>query len=217
MNKTMTMNNSQMNAENRKVKLLSARGLTVMSLLSAISFLLMFFEIPLWFAPSFYEIDLSELPVLIGAFTLGPLAGVIIEFLKILLNLALRGTDSAFVGEFANFILGCSLVVPSAILYHRKKTKKAAMFGLFVGTIAFVVAGCLLNAYLLLPTYAKLFGMPIDSLVAMGTAVNANITSLWTFIVLAVAPFNLIKGVLVSVVTISLYKGVSPIIKGFHD
>jgi riboflavin transporter FmnP len=219
MNTSKAMNvkgSTQFNTGIGKVKLLSARGITVISLLSAISFVLMFFEIPLWFAPNFYKIDLSELPVLIGAFTLGPVAGVFIELIKILLKALIKGTESVYVGEVANFILGCSLVVPSALIYHIKRTKKSAIAGLVVGTIVFIVTGCLLNAYLLLPTYAKLFNMPIDSLVAMGTAVNPNITSLTSFVLLAVAPFNLIKGVLVSVFTVLIYKGVSPIIKGYH-
>lgn len=210
-----TISKAQVHGSN-KVRLLSARGITVIALLSAISVILMLFEIPLWFAPSFYKIDFSEVPVLIGAFTLGPVAGVIIELVKILLNLLIEGTDSAFVGEFANFIFGCSFVIPSALIYHSSRTKKSAVIGLGVGTLAFIAAGSLLNAYLLLPTYAKLFGMPIDSLVAMGTAVNPQITSLTTFVFFAVAPFNLIKGVLVSLITILLYKKVSPVIKGFH-
>ena len=94
-----------------------------MAMLSAISVILMLFEIPLWFAPSFYEIDFSEVPVLIGAFALGPLAGVVIELLKILLNLAINGTMTMFVGEFANFLIGIAFVVPAAIIYQRKKTK----------------------------------------------------------------------------------------------
>lgn len=202
--------------DNKKVSLLSARGLTAISLLSALSIILMLFEIPLWFAPSFYKIDFSEVPVLIGAFALGPVAGVLIELLKILLNLIVNGTETAFVGEIANFIVGCSLVVPSAIIYHFKRTKKSALFGMALGTVVFVVAGCILNAYLLLPTYAGLFHMPIDALVAMGTAINPGIDSMFTFVLFAVAPFNLVKGVAVSIITAFLYKYVSPIIKGYH-
>ncbi len=209
-----TVSNAQ--ERNRKVKLLSIRGITVISLLAALSVILMIFEIPLWFAPSFYKIDFSEVPVLIGAFTLGPIAGVLIELIKILLNLLIDGPDAMFIGEFANFVLGCSLVVPSALIYGKSKTKKSAAIGLSVGTIIFIIFGCLLNAYLLLPTYAVLYGMPIDSLVAMGTVVNPGINSLSTFVLFAVAPFNLIKGVLVSIITMLLYKRVSPIIKGFH-
>jgi riboflavin transporter FmnP len=211
-----TMSYSMDNVLNKKVKLLSARGLTVISLLSALSIILMLFEVPLWFAPAFYKIDFSEVPVLIGAFTLGPVAGILIELVKILLNLLINGTETAFIGEIANFILGCSLVVPSAYIYHMSRTKKSAIIGLGIGTLAFIAVGCILNAYVLLPTYAKIYGMELDKLVAMGTAVNPGINNLSTFILLAVAPFNLIKGVIVSVITTLLYKKVSPIIKGFH-
>jgi riboflavin transporter len=213
------MNNvsyAKQEVSNKKVNLLSARGITVTSLLSAIAVVLMLLEVPLWFTPSFYKIDFSEVPVLIGAFALGPIAGMVIELIKILIYLFIYGSSSAFVGEVANYILGCSLVVPAAIIYHMGRSKKSALIGMIIGTVSFVTAGCLLNAYLLLPTYATLFQMPIDSLVAMGTAVNPSINSLTTFIFYAVAPFNLIKGVAVSLITILLYKKVSRIIKEFH-
>ncbi len=216
MNQTGIMHKNQGFEDLRKVKVLSARGITVIALLSALATVLMFIEIPLPFAPSFYKIDFSEVPVLIGTFALGPMAGVLIELIKNLLHIVVKGSDSAFVGELANFILGCSLVIPASLIYLRTKTKKSAIAGLVVGTICFVIAGCLLNAYLLLPVYATMYHMPINALVAMGTAVNPNITSLTGFVFMAVAPFNLLKGVLVSVVTILLYKQVSPIIKGFH-
>jgi riboflavin transporter FmnP len=202
--------------EAKKVKLLSARGLTAMALLSALATVLMLFDIPLGFLPYFYQVDFSEVPVLIGAFALGPVAGIVIEFLKILLNLLLEGSDTAAIGEFSNFLLGCFLVVPAAAIYYRKRSRKYAILGMGVGTIAFIIAGCLLNAYLLLPTYSKIYGMPIDNLIAVGTKVNPNINGMFTFILFAVAPFNLIKGVAVSIVTILIYKYISPIIKGYH-
>jgi riboflavin transporter FmnP len=205
-----------MSVSDKKVKLLSTRGLTVMSLLSALSIVLMLFEVPLWFAPSFYKIDFSEVPVLIGAFALGPVAGIVIEVVKILLNLLINGTETAFVGEFANLILGCALVVPSAIIYHIGRTKKSAVIGMLTGTFVFVVTGCLLNAYLLLPFYATLFGMPMEALIGFGTEVNPSINSMATFVIYAVAPFNLIKGIAVSVITALLYKHVSQVIKGYH-
>lgn len=198
------------------VGLLSIRGITAIAMLSAIAILLMLFDIPLWFAPSFYEIDLSEVPVLIGAFALGPVAGIVIEFVKILLNLLVNGTMTAFVGEFANFLIGCSLVVPAAIIYHRGKSKNSALLGLIIGTICMVAVGSLLNAYLLLPVYAKAFNMPIEALVGMGSAVNPSINSISTFILLAVVPFNLLKGIIVSAITMVLYKRVSRVIKEFH-
>ena len=189
------------------------RMMAQMGMLSAIAVVLMLFEIPLPFAPSFYEIDFSEVPVLIGCFTMGPLAGAIIELLKILLNFAINGTATAGVGEVANFLIGCAFVIPAAVIYKKKRTRTGAIIGMVTGTLFMTFIGCFLNAFVLLPTYAKAFGMPIDTLVGMGTAVNSHITSLTTFVIFAVAPFNLLKGFLVSLIVFLIYKKISPILK----
>ena len=189
------------------------RMMAQMGMLSAIAVVLMLFEIPLPFAPSFYEIDFSEVPVLIGCFTMGPLAGAIIELLKILLNFAINGTATAGVGEVANFLIGCAFVIPAAVIYKKKRTRTGAIIGMVTGTLFMTFIGCFLNAFVLLPTYAKAFGMPIDVLVGMGTAVNSHITSLTTFVIFAVAPFNLLKGFLVSLIVFLIYKKISPILK----
>lgn len=196
----------------KKSSVFSAKGIAQIGILSAIATVLMFIEIPLWFAPSFYKIDVSEIPVLIGSFALGPFAGVIMELIKNLLHLIIKGTVTGGIGELANFLFGCAMVVPSAILYQRQKSKKSAMIGLAVGTVCMILAGCLMNYYVLLPVYASAFHMPIDALVQMGTAVNPSINSLWALIFLAVAPFNMLKGILVSMLTLVLYKHVSPIL-----
>jgi len=197
----------------KKDSVFTIRSLTIMAMLAAIAFVLMFFEIPLWFAPYFYELDFSEVPVLIGAFALGPIAGVVIELVKILLNIVIRGTDTAGIGELANFLIGCSLVVPSVLIYQKKKSKKAAVIGLASGTIFMVVIGSVLNAYVLLPVFAYFYGAPLESLIEIGTKVNPSITNLSTFVLYAVAPFNLLKGIVVSIITILLYKRLSIIIK----
>ncbi|WP_122641804.1 ECF transporter S component [Luxibacter massiliensis] len=189
------------------------RTVVQIGMLSAIAIVLMLFEIPLPFAPAFYEIDFSEVPVLIGCFVMGPLAGAAIELVKILLNLVINGTITAGVGETANFLIGCALCVPAGIIYRRNKTRKGAIIGMAAGTVVMTILGCLLNAYILLPVYATAFGMPIDSLVEMGTALNKNITSLSTFVIFAVAPFNLLKGVLVSSIVFLIYKKISPIFR----
>ena len=190
------------------------RYMVQVAMLAAAATVLMFFDIPLPFAPSFYKIDLSEVPVLIGAFAMGPLAGAAIELIKVLLNMVMKGTTTAGVGELANFLIGCAFVMPAAWIYKVQKTKKNAMIGMAVGTVFMATVGGLLNAYVLLPAYATAFGMPIDALVAMGTAVNKAITSLSTFVLFAVVPFNLLKGVIVSIVTMLLYKHISRLLKG---
>jgi len=140
--------------------------------LSAIAVIVMLFEIPLWFAPSFYKIDLSEVVVLIGAFALGPVAGTMIELIKVLLNLVFNGTITGGIGEAANFVIGCSFIIPAAIIYKKHKTIKGAIIGLIIGIISMTVIGSLLNYVLLLPLYAKIFFMPIDKLVEFGTIIN---------------------------------------------
>lgn len=201
---------------NTKSKI-KVRTIAQIGMLSAIAIVLMLFEIPLPFAPSFYEIDFSEVPVLIGCFTMGPLAGAVIELVKILLNLLINGTITGGVGEAANFLIGCALCVPAGIIYRRNRTRKGAIIGMAAGTAFMTVIGCFLNAYILLPVYAKVFEMPLDALVGMGTAINPRITSLSGFVAFAVAPFNLLKGVLVSVVVFLIYKKISPIFKMNHE
>jgi len=190
------------------------RKMVQIGVLSAIAVVLMLFEIPLPFAPAFYEIDFSEVPVMIGAFAMGPMAAIIIEFMKILLNFAINGTATAGVGEIANFLIGIAFVLPAALIYRREKSRRAATMGMAIGSLFMTVVGCVLNAYVLLPVYAKAFSMPIEGLVAMGTAVNKGIDSILTFVIFAVAPFNLLKGVLVSVIVFLIYKKISVILKG---
>lgn len=192
----------------------SVRTLVQIGMLGAVSVILMMFEIPLWFAPSFYKMDLSEVPVLIGSFAMGPAAGALIELVKIVLHLLFKGTTTAGVGDFANFLIGCALIVPAGIIYGRKKSRKSAVIGMAVGGIFMIIAGCFLNAFVLLPVYGKAFGMPMEGLIGMGTAVNPAITNLAGFAILAVAPFNLLKAAAVSVITMLLYKHISPILKG---
>lgn len=192
---------------------LGVKAIVSIGMLGAISVVLMLFEIPLPFAPSFYEIDFSEVPVLVGCFAMGPFAGALIELVKILLNFVLTGTQTAGVGEIANFIVGCALCVPAGLVYRRNRTRKNALIGMAAGTVTMTVLGCLINAFVLLPTYAAAFGMPLDALVSMGTAVNSHITNVTTFVLFAVAPFNLLKGILVSVIVFLIYKKISPIFR----
>ena len=191
------------------------RTLAQIAMLGAVATGLMLFEFPLPFiAPPFYELDFSEVPILVGAFAMGPLAGVAIEAIKILLNFVINGTITAGVGEFANFILGCAFLLPASLIYRQKKTKKRAIIGMALGTVIMTVAGCVMNAFVLLPAYGAAFGMPVDAFVQMGTAINKSINSLFTFAVLAVGPFNLIKGILDSVIVMLIYKRIRVILKG---
>ena len=197
-------------------RIMTTRKIAMIGMLSAIAGILMMVEFPLPFAPSFYELDFSELPVLIGAFAFGPLAGVMIEFCKIMIHLLLHGTNTAFVGDLANFVIGCSFVLPASFIYLFRKSKKNALLACIAGTLVMTCAGTWLNAVYLLPKYAQMFGMPLDQLVAMGTAVNPKINGVGTFVILAVAPFNILKGTLISAASMLIYKKISPLLKTGH-
>ncbi len=192
---------------------LTTRKVIIIGLFAAISTVLMLFEIPVFFAPSFYKIDLSDIPAVIGAFAFGPMTGVMIEFIKILLNLVINGTTTAFVGELANFVVGCSYVLPASIIYLFKKNRKTAMIACGVGTLVITIVGSSLNAFYLLPAFAALYGMPLDALIEMGTAVNPAINNVFTFVLFAVAPLNLLKGAIITAITVVVYKKLSPILK----
>lgn len=196
-----------------KERILSTRKIAVIGMFSAIAAVLMVLEFPLPFAPSFYGMDFSELPALIGTFAFGPVAGVLIEFCKIVLKILFKPTSTAFVGELANFAVGCSFLLPASCVYLFHKTKKSALIGSIAGTLCMTVFGTAFNAVYLLPKFAQLFGMPLDAIIGMGTAVNPAIDSITTLVVFAVAPLNLLKGGLVSVITMLIYKKISPIIK----
>lgn len=194
-----------------------ARRISIIAVCSAIATVLHILDFPLPFlAPGFYKLDFSELPVMLCGFYLGPSAAVLCEAVKILLKLLLKGTSTAFVGDFANFVIGCSLVLPAAIIYHIRKTRSVAVVGLVAGTLIMTVFGSAFNGIYLLPKFAELYGMPLDSIIAAGAAINGGISSVSTFVLLAVAPLNLIKGAAISVLTLLLYKRIARPLFGLH-
>lgn len=196
-------------ATKRKV---NVRYLTKTSVLSVLAFLIMFIEVPLWFAPPFLKVDFSDIPALIGAFALGPMTGVVIELIKNILHIALKGTTTVGVGELANFIVGSVFVFTASSIYHRNKNMKNAVIGLISGTLAMTVIAAFANYFFLLPFYAKLYGAPLESFVEMGAAVNRFVTNVKTLVIFAISPFNIVKGIMISVVTIPLYKRISPLL-----
>ena len=198
-------------SKNRKA-LSDTHYITYVAIFSCMAGVLMLLEIPLFFAPSFYKMDLSELPILICTFYLGPVAGVISELLKVLIKLMLKGTTTAFVGDFANFAVGCSFVLPASVLYHARPSRRSALLGLIAGTLVMTVFGSAFNAIYLLPKFAQLFGIPLNVIIGMGSAVNSAINSVSTLVLFAVVPFNLLKGLVVSLLTFLLYKRISPIL-----
>ena len=165
--------------------------------LGAISFVLYFIlEFPLLPGAPFLKFDFSDIAALIGSFAMGPVAGIIIEFLKNILHLMLKANEGSPVGELANFIVGCALIIPAAIIYKKNKTRKGALIGMLVGIVSIAVFAALFNYFVFIPLYAP-------ALLESGAA---------SFIMSIIVPFNIIKGAIVCVVTFILYKYISPLL-----
>ena len=188
------------------------RYIARVAVLTAIAAVLMLLEFPLWFAPGFYKLDLSEAVILMGGFALGPGAAILIEFLKNLINILLNGTETAYIGELANFITGCSFVVPAALIYKYHKNKKGALISMVVGSLSLMMIGSLLNYFVLIPAFSQFYNLPIENIISMGAAVNPLVSDLKSLVVCAVAPFNLVKGIVCSTLAMLLYKRVSKIL-----
>lgn len=191
-------------------KVSPARRVSIVGMCSAIATILYIMDFPVPFlAPPFYKLDFSEIPVLLCGFFLGPSSGVICLAIKVLLKLLIKSTDTAFVGDLANFVVGCTFILPALVIYHLRKSRKSAMVGLTVGTITMAVFGSAFNAIYLIPKFSQLYGIPLEAIVAMGSAIHASIDSVYSLAALCVVPLNLLKGSVVSVLTLLLYKHVA--------
>ena len=197
-----------------KKNYLNTRRIAIIAIMSAIAALLMVFDFPVSFvAPSFYKMDLSDLPCLIGSFSMGPLAGVIIELLKVLIKLIIKPTSTAFVGEISNFLGGVALCVPASIIYKNKHNKDGAIKGLIIGGLSMVIITGILNYTFIIPSYVKLFGMPLEAIIDAGKAIFPIIKDKFTFVLLCTLPFNLLKAIVVCFVAFFLYKRISNYLK----
>lgn len=190
-----------------KKKTLSVQYLTRIAVLTALSSILFMISIPI---VAFYSLDLSNLPVLLGAFSMGPVAGLIILGLKSLIGCLTSST--MYVGELADFIMGAAFVLPAALIYQRNKSRKGALIGMIAGTVALILAGCLTNAYLLIPFYMKAFGMPMEAIIGMCAQALPFVDTELKVILFVTAPFNLLKGVVLCVLTYMIYKPLSPLL-----
>ena len=190
-----------------KKKTLSVQYLTRIAVLTALSSILYMISIPI---VAFYSLDLSNLPVLLGAFSMGPVAGLIILGLKSLIGCLTSST--MYVGELADFIMGAAFVLPAALIYQRNKSRKGALIGMITGTVALILAGCLTNAYLLIPFYMKAFGMPMEAIIGMCAQALPFVDTELKVILFVTAPFNLLKGVVLCILPYMIYKPLSPLL-----
>ena len=185
------------------------------AMLVAISFVLTFFSFPIPGFPPFLKLDISSLPVMIGSFALGPIAGVLIAALKSLLDL-LFGSNSAGVGQLADFMITASFALTAGVIYRFNKSKKGALIASVASIFTITIVGAFANYFILLPFYAKVY-MPMDTILAVCQKINPNITSVGAYIFYAAVPFNLLKGAIIAALTFLLYKRISNLINKFSN
>lgn len=193
----------------KRKNLLTTRELSTIAILAAIAAVLFMIEIPVVL---FYKLDLSSLPVLLGAFAMGPLPGTLILLVKALLGLL--HTTSQGVGELADFIMGFAMLFPASLIYRKLKSRKGAILGMVIGAIIATIVGILTNVYLMIPFYGAAYGMPVEAIVGMGQAIVPAVDSVWKFVLLITGPFNVLKWAVISVLTALIYKPLSPILHG---
>lgn len=192
------------------VKASKLRTITGIAVLSAIAFILAYFEFPVPLSPSFARMDISDLPALIGAFAYGPLAGVLIELVKNALQLT--STATAGVGELANFIMGGVFVFVAGLIYRKNKNKKTALIACLIASLAMGVTAAVVNYFVLLPAFEAF--MPLSELIASFGEFMPFIKTKLDVVLFNALPFNLLKGLAISAVTMLIYKKLSPILKG---
>ncbi|MBR5136761.1 MAG: ECF transporter S component [Clostridia bacterium] len=184
----------------------SIRKIAYIGVLSALAAVAMVIKFPVPWAPAFYKMEFSEVICLIGGFILGAPAAIAIEFVKIMVNFLLDGTTTAGIGEISNFLMGCSFVVPATIIFRRKRTIQSAIAGVAIGTGSLIFVSCVLNYFLLIPTYAKVFGIPMSVIIGMGSAIFSSVDGLLSFVLTCVLTFNFSKGVISAILGVLLFK-----------
>ena len=181
--------------------------MTRCGILAAMAVILYYIEIPV---VAFYKLDLSTLPAILAGFAMGPLPGVAVVVIKNLVHML--GTSTACVGEMADIIMSSCFIIPASLIYRRRKDRKSAVLSMAVGTVLMTIAGVLVNYFILIPAYQTLMNLPLEVIVGMGTEVWSYIDNTVKLVIFITAPFNILKGAVLSVVTYLLYKRVSPLL-----
>lgn len=176
--------------ERKKIEFVAKVGI-----FSAIAFVLQLLGSVVPKVAGFLEVEVSELPALIMSLALGPLAGVMVELIKNILHSPM--TTTGFVGEFANFVINGIFVLVCGLIYQKNRTKKGAIIALSVSTLALVVSAFFVNLFVMLPLYMG--GAPFE------TRLNLDLFT--------IAPFNLARGMVLSLITIFIYKKISRFLK----
>ncbi len=207
------MHNVQAKAESKTMSNTRAKSRWVAktAILAALATVLMYLEFPIPLMPPFLKFDFADLPALLGGFAMGPGTGVLIQLLRNILHLP--ATNTMGVGELANFIVGGTLVFISGTYYKKHKTKKGALTSLILGGLAMTVIAVFVNYFLNIPFFINVMNLSMEMIVGAANAVgNTLVKDMKTLLAFVFVPFNLFKTLVVTVLTMLIYKPVSPML-----
>lgn len=195
------------NKKRLNVKLLAFAGI-----MAGLSTVLFFLDFPIAVIfPGFLKIDFSDIPALVAAFLIGPLWGVAVELVKNIIHLTVTSTGGS--GELANFIVGTLFVFTASSIYQVKKSRKSAIIGMVFGALAMVAGGMIANFFIIIPYYVTVMKLPLETIIEMCSKYVPFINSKLDIILFTIVPFNFMKGFIISIVTLIIYKNISKLTK----
>ncbi len=194
-------------------KKINVRKLTMTGMLAAVSTVLMFLSFSVPLMPSYIKFDFSELPALIAAFSMGPISGIAVCLVKNLVNLFF--TQTGGIGELCNFILGVLFVVPAGLIYNKMKNQKGAIIGSLIGAVTMAVVSVFINYFIVYPIYTAF--MPMEAIIQSYKVILPSIENLWQALIIFNMPFTFMKGLASVIITLFVYKKLSPVIKGNYN
>lgn len=194
-------------------KHLTIKNITRIAILGSLAGILMVIDFPIFIAPSFYKFDFSDLPCLIGAFAMGAIPSVFIEIIKIIVKLLIKPTSTAYVGEIASFLFSSVYCISATLYYKNHRNKKGAFIGIVIGSLLMVVLSAFLNYYFIIPSFRRLYNISIESIIKLGHDIIPIVHTRFDFVILCVVPFNMIKVIIIDVLTFLLYKRLSTYLK----
>lgn len=197
-------------------KYLNIYNISRIGILGALGAILMIIDMPIFVAPSFYKLDISDLPCIIGAFAMGPIPSIFIVVVKIVIKMLIKPTSTAYVGELAAFIFSTTYCLIAGFIYQKNKTKTNAYKSIIISSIVFVLVSCVANYLFIIPAYVSLYHIPLESIIAAGTQIFSLVHDKFSFVLCCVLPFNLIKIIIVDILTLAMYKKVSPLLNKYN-
>lgn len=200
----------------KKTNRISARPLVVTAMLSAVAFVLMFLEFPIPIMPPFIKLDISDLPPLLASFALGPVYGVVAEFLKNLLHILIQGTSTAYVGELFNFLCGSFMCFAAGLIYDLKRNRSGALLASLAGCAIMALVSVPLNYFIVYPAYEVFYHLPMDAIIGMYQVILPSVDGLWDCLLIFNLPFTFCKGLIDVLICFLIYKPLSPILHGTH-